>query len=124
MEPAQFRRVWRFDIEPRLVRFILELENFIRPEDGAKTTRQRLQEEGFTNESLRLTHDLIEKDSSKGLLGRVFKLVNIALGSLGEIFGYLKAVKEFKEKVEHRVQVLSEPARSKFTTLFGGGPIP
>jgi hypothetical protein len=117
---AQFRRVLNSDILPRLQRLRSDLQSIKTIKDQKW---QQLREHGLEGEPLRLKFDEMEDAAHKGLLGKTFRLSKVVLGSLAEVFGFLKAVKEYKEVLEQKLLGEPEPVQ-EITTLFGPGPIP
>lgn len=117
---AQFRRVLDSDVLPRLHKLRGSLQNIANESDD---NWKQLHEHGLDGESLRLKYDELEDSAHKGLLKKTFGLSNVVIESLTDIFGFLKAVKEFKGLLEQKL--VSEPEPFPYlTTLFGPGPIP
>jgi hypothetical protein len=117
---AQFRRVLDSDILPRLEKLRTELNNI---NTDNHSNWKKLHDHGLNGEPLRLKYDDMEDAAHKGLLKKTFGLSNVVLDSLGELFGFLKAVKEFTGVLEQKFAGEPEPF-PYITTLFGPGPIP
>jgi hypothetical protein len=117
---AQFRRVLNSDILPRLQRLRSSLQSIKTDNDE---NWKKLHEHGLDGESLRLKYDELEDAAHKGLLGKTLRLSNVVLGSLADVFDFLKAVREFKDVLEQKLSGEPEPF-PYITTLFGPGPIP
>jgi hypothetical protein len=115
----QFRRVWKDEIKPKLE----DVEKKVKDLSDDAAEWKTLQEVGWTGEQARLKSDVMATVAGQGLLGKVLKLVNSALGSLKVVFIALDPVKEFKDFLEIFLPSGPEPVEY-IQTLFGRGPIP
>lgn len=117
---AQFRRVLNSDVLPRLQQLRGSLQNIGKESDD---NWKQLHEHALDGESLRLKYDELEDAAHKGLLKKTLGLSNVVIESFADIFGFLKAVKEFKGLLEQKFESEPEPF-PYITTIFGSGPIP
>jgi hypothetical protein len=116
----QFRRVWHGEIKGKLIDTI-NMVNALTPNNA--TEWANLEQAGWLGEQARLKSDTMATVAEDGALGKVLKLANSSLGSLGVVFVALEPVKEFKDFLEAFIPSKPEPI-SEITTLFGKGPIP
>jgi hypothetical protein len=100
-ERQSFEIAWR-EVELRLREAISQIERIQSEENALWRT---LRERGLTGAQLQLKRERLDnarkhtEKKRKGLWGRVLKLINSILGSLGVIPG-IDQVKEFKEMIE------------------------
>jgi hypothetical protein len=116
----QFRRVWHGEIKNKLTETITKVNTLTSNSSKELADLERV---GWTGEQARLKSDTIATVAGEGALGKVLKLANSSLGSLGVVFVALEPVKEFKDFLEAFIPSKTEPV-SEITTLFGKGPIP
>lgn len=59
---------------------------------------------GLVRDSLQFKRDMLTQ-AKKGPISRLLKVINSILGSLAKVFGFLEAVKEYKEMIEAAISV-------------------
>jgi hypothetical protein len=81
------------DVEGRLNRASHELEA-MQPDD---LHRQYIEGAGLVRDSLQFKRNMLTESIKQGVITRLLKIINSILGSLTAVFGFLEAVKEYKE---------------------------